>query len=107
MAWHTGIHRGKKPSPPAWEEGPCMQEVYSGFNNNRLVCNAKEVYANYVSVMNGPTSCERGDYIYVNVSASIHFNSGRYDVAMYTATSSCTTSGSRSCGLDAATCAVD
>ena len=64
-----------------------MQEVYSGFNNNHLVCNAKEVYANYVSVLNGPTSCERGDYIYVNVSASIHFNSGRYDVAMYTATS--------------------
>ena len=96
-----------RPNPPEWEEGPCMQEVYSGFKNNNLVCNAKEVYANNITVINGPTSCEQGDYIYVNVSASIHLNTDRYDVGIYTATSVCTTSDSSSCGLYAATCAVD
>eukprot|EP00956_Cyclotella_meneghiniana_P020956 scaffold37623_cov59-Cyclotella_meneghiniana.AAC.2 len=84
-----------------------MQAVYGAFNNNNLGCTAKEVYANSATVMQGPTSCERGGYIYVNISASIHFNTDLYDVGMYTATSACTPSASASCGLEAATCAVD
>jgi hypothetical protein len=84
-----------------------MSAVYKYFNNNELGCTAKEVFANSATVLQGPTSCSRGDYIYVNVSASIHFNTDRYDVGIYTATSACTPSASASCGLEAATCAVD
>lgn len=75
-----------------------------------LVCNAKEVYANndQALVLQGPTQCNRGDYIYVNVSASLHFNADRYDVGIYTATSGCTGgSAVNSCGVLGSTCAVD
>lgn len=86
-----------------------MQAVYGNFNNNNLGCTAKEVYANNdtATAVQGPTECVRGEYIYVNVSASIHFNADRYDVGIYTATSACNPSASADCGLHARTCAVD
>ena len=97
------------PAPPIWSNGPCMNAVYGLFNNNELGCTAKEVYANNdaATAVEGPSECERGDYIYVNVTASLHFNADRYDVGIYTATSACDPSASASCGLEAATCAVD
>ncbi|KAL7504514.1 hypothetical protein ACHAXN_002154, partial [Cyclotella atomus] len=55
----------------------------------------------------GPTECDRGDIIYVNISAAIHFNPDRYDVGIYTATTGCNPSAPASCGLEAETCAVD
>lgn len=87
-----------------------MSTVYTHFNNNNLNCNAKEVYAlnNKARVRQGPTECIRGEYIYVNVSASLHFNAGRDDVGIWTATSGCTGGdGSNSCGVVGSTCAVD
>jgi hypothetical protein len=69
-----------------------MNAVYKNFKpqGGDLTCTAKEVYANSAEVLQGPTACERGEPIIVNVTASIHFNAGRYDPAIYTATSSCT-----------------
>lgn len=87
-----------------------MQEVYSFFrNNDKLSCTAKEVYAlnDTATSVEGPTECERGDIILVNISAAIHFNPDRYDVGIYTATVGCDPSGPAFCGLEAATCAVD
>ena len=86
-----------------------MNAVYAQFSNNHLGCTAKEVYVNNdaASAVEGPSECERGDYIYVNVTASLHFNADHYDVGIYTATSACDPSVSASCGLEADTCAVD
>ena len=112
-----------------------MQAVYGYFNNGqKLTCTAKEVYAinDTATSVQGPTECNRGDIIYVNISASIHFNSDRYDVGIYTgkpivdhfglslmrsnlfyypiylpATTGCNPSAPAFCGLEAATCAVD
>jgi hypothetical protein len=87
-----------------------MQAVYDRFGNGEgsLVCTAKEVYANNANVTGGPTSCMRGDYIYVNVTASIHFNTARYDPAIYTASSDCIVGNTaNNCAVDGSTCAVD
>jgi hypothetical protein len=89
-----------------------MQEVYDRMGNGEgnLVCTAGEVYANNVTVIGGPPSwsCERGTYIYVNISASIHFNTPRYDPAIYTSTSGCTIGNAdNNCGVVGSTCAVD
>lgn len=86
-----------------------MQAVYGNYNNNNLGCTAKEVYANNdaATAVEGPTKCVRGEYITVNVTASIHFNADRLDVGIYTATSTCNPTKSADCGLHAATCAVD
>ena len=87
-----------------------MQEVYDLLGNGEgsLVCTAKEVYANSANVTDGPTSCMRGDSITVNVSASIHFNSARYDPAIYTASSDCDVGNvANNCAIDGKTCAVD
>jgi hypothetical protein len=87
-----------------------MQAVYGYFNNGqKLTCTAKEVYAinDTATSVQGPTECNRGDIIYVNISASLHFNTDRYDVGIYTATSGCDPSAPAFCGLEAATCAVD
>jgi hypothetical protein len=87
-----------------------MNAVYKHFKpqGGDLTCTAKEVYANSAEVLQGPTTCERGEIIYVNVSASIHFNAGRFDPAIYTATSSCTGgNGNVNCGSVGSTCAAD
>jgi hypothetical protein len=111
-----------------------MQTVFSYFrNNDKLSCTAKEVYAinDTATSVEGPTECDRGDIIYVNISAAIHFNPDRYDVGIYTgeiivsitkmhilrssthlfvvptATTGCNPSAPASCGLEAETCAVD
>jgi hypothetical protein len=87
-----------------------MSAVYKHFKpqGGSLTCTAKDVYANSAKVLQGPTSCMRGDYIYVNVSASIHFNAGRYDPAIYTATSSCTGGDANvNCGSVGSTCTAD
>ena len=89
-----------------------MQEVFDHFATSKggLVCTAKEVYANNVTVIGGPPSwsCERGEYIYVNISASIHFNTDRYDPAIYTASSNCIVDNTaNNCAIDGKTCAVD
>ena len=58
--------------------------------------------------INEPTSCIRGEYIYVNLVASINFNAGGYDPAIYTATSPCRGgNANNNCGILGRTCAVD
>lgn len=87
-----------------------MQEVFDYFGKSQggLVCTAKDVYANNATVLEGPNSCERGSFIYVNISASIHFNAARYDPAIYTASSDCTVNNTvNNCAVDGRTCAVD
>lgn len=94
------------PIPPDYRFGPCMQEVYEWFgNNNELSCTAKEVYANSVTCDGCPATCTRGELIVVNVSASIHFNSDRYDPALYIARTSC--DPTNNCALESSHCAVD
>ena len=87
-----------------------MNAVYKNFKpqGTDLTCTAKEVYANSATVLQGPTACERGEPIIVNVTASIHFNAGRFDPAIYTATSSCTGGDeNNNCGVAGSTCAAD
>jgi hypothetical protein len=87
-----------------------MQAVYGYYHNNdKLSCTAKDVYAinDTATFVEGPTECDRGDNITVNISAAIHFSPDRYDVAIYTATTGCNPSGPAFCGLEAASCAVD
>lgn len=87
-----------------------MNAVYKNFKpqGGDLTCTAKEVYANSATVLQGPTACERGEPIIVNVTASIHFLAGRYDPAIYTATSSCTGGDeNNNCGVVGSTCAAD
>lgn len=94
------------PFPPDYRFGPCMQEVYDWFgNSNELSCTAKEVYANSVTCNGCPTTCTRGGFIVVNVTGSIHFNSDRYDPALYIARTPCVST--RNCALESTYCAVD
>jgi len=87
-----------------------MSAVFKNFlpHGGDLVCQAKEVYVKNATVLQGPSGCERGEDIYVNVSASIHFNAGRFDPGIYTATSSCTGgTANNNCGVVGTTCTAD
>jgi hypothetical protein len=88
-----------------------MGEVSGHFNNNdKLSCTAKEVFANNATVLHGPSECSYGEVITVNLTASIHFNTDRKDIGVYTATS---TSGcdisieGNNCAVNGTACAVD
>lgn len=94
------------PFPPDYRFGPCMQEVYNWFGpGNTLSCTAKEVYANNVTCVDCPSTCQRGDFIVVNVTGSIHFNSNRYDPALYIARSP--RDAVQNCALESTYCTVD
>jgi hypothetical protein len=86
-----------------------MQEVYNWFGpGNDLSCTAKEVYANNVTCVDCPTTCQRGSYIVVNVTGSIHFNSDRYDPGLYIARSPCSPTGpAGNCAIESTYCTVD
>ena len=62
-----------------------MDAVWKEFsgNSNDLTCTAKEVTA-IASSVEGPSRCERATTVKVNVTAALTFNTGRYDVGVYT-----------------------
>jgi hypothetical protein len=66
---------GEKPPPVQ-----CLQEN----EENELVCATKEVYLD--TVVSDIMSCVKGEQVLVNIDASIHFASGRYDIGWYVAT---------------------
>ena len=72
---------------PEYLSGPCMNEAWQGDDrtSTNLGCTANEVTSEIVSV-DGPTSCKEGEFIFVNVTTSIHFRATRYDFAIYTST---------------------
>jgi len=59
----------------AWEDAD---------NHQNLVCRAKEVYLNDIHAKARET-CDLNSMITINVDASIHFNSARYDNGWYVA----------------------
>lgn len=81
--------------------------VYLCFSylNFLISYNRCAVYANNVTCVNCPNTCERGSFIVVNVTASIHFNSDRYDPGLYIARSPC--DPTRNCALESTYCTVD
>ena len=96
------------PDPPDYREGPCMQEVYNWFRpDNALSCTAKEVYANNVTCVDCPSTCTRGEFLTINVTGSLHFNSGRYDPGYYIARSACTPTAGSNCALQSQYCTVE
>lgn len=63
----------------------CMQTNWEDAGNTQnLVCRAKEVFLN--DVVSPRLTCQEGAMIALNLTASIHFNSGRYDPGWYVAT---------------------
>lgn len=68
-------------------QGPCMNDVWQGAENSgtELSCNANEVTTTVLSI-DGPTYCEKGEIIVVNVTTSIYFRASRFDFAIYTLT---------------------
>ena len=72
---------------PQWEPGgPCMNTIFqANGNNNNLQCTAKEVELEATKV-EGPTTCEQGTIITVNITANVYFHATRYDLAFYTYT---------------------
>ena len=74
-------------SGPQWEPGgPCMNTIFqANGNNNNLQCTAKEVELEATKV-EGPTTCEQGTIITVNITANVYFHATRYDLAFYTYT---------------------
>lgn len=72
-------------SPPNYTSGACMREVFNHFfdkTDHHPVCHAKEVNSFMATLIDGPSSCERGTIIAVNFTASFHVNSatGRHDI---------------------------
>lgn len=73
------VKNGDLPTPES-----CMQTNWEDAGNSQnLVCRAKEVFLNSLTTVR--TSCTTGSYITLNVNASIHFNTERYDPAWYVA----------------------
>ncbi|KAL7552796.1 hypothetical protein ACHAWF_016052, partial [Thalassiosira exigua] len=72
---------------PEWGPGgPCMYEVYKAYGGpGNLQCTAKEVQMDTTEV-EGPDTCEQGTTITVNITANVHFNADRFDLAFYTYT---------------------
>lgn len=63
----------------------CMQTNWEDAGNSQdLVCRAKEVYLTEVTTTR--TSCNLNSMIKLNLTATIHFNTARYDPAWYVAT---------------------
>ena len=63
----------------------CLQDSWDGFGKDGdLVCTTKEVFLESITTPE-PMSCTLGEMVTVTVSASIHFDSSRYDLGWYVA----------------------
>lgn len=60
---------------------------YGASGDKTLGCSASEVSA-FATGVDGPSTCSFGTTIKVNVTASLIFNSGRFDIGLYTYTGS-------------------
>ena len=79
------IHNIASATNHQYLSGPCMNAVWQAGTGttNDLGCTANEVTASVVGVQ-GPTQCNEGQVIEVNVTTSIYFRATRYDFAIYT-----------------------
>jgi hypothetical protein len=67
-------------------QGNCTEDNWSRAGNTQgLVCTAKEVYLENIAVDFNST-CSAGDFVDVNINATVVFTTGRYDAGWYIAT---------------------
>jgi len=66
-------------------QGNCMEDNFFRYRNGGgLTCTAKEVKLSHIEAGKRMT-CEEGTMVIIDLKATVHFNTGRYDVGWYIA----------------------